>query len=301
MIGLDLDLGYLNSYYHIGTTQLEQYRNMSLVEIMKAEAVKGNSRAAQFLMHITANPDELAKILQLVNPQNRYLILRNMNKNDLMDVMQFLEPKELVLGLSIFTQEALVGLMMFLEPESLATVVLEKMDAEKFLAVIPEKFLDEFIDSDKITTKMFLEALKDVDQSELQKMMESFSGQSCYDEKDDIISSLSNLSDDNFMRAMHQFEPKGKQQLILGLLKNKPELFEEFSPEAMTHPFKTMEKEEILKSLLVLNTEDMLPMVEDLPPEAMSLIAAQINPQVFARLLCSKFKDVIADCGINFN
>ncbi len=298
MISLELDLGYLNSYYHISTSTLERYQTKSLTEIMEIEAAKGNSRAAKFLTQLTTDPQELSKVLQLINPQNRYLILSNMNQNDLMEVMQYLKPEELLLGLSIFTKDAILELMMLLEPESLATVVLNEMDPEKFLSKLPEKFLDEFLDSDKIDRNMFIKALDKVDEAELQKMMEHFTGESCYDDKESIIENMNSLSEDNLLRAMHEFEPKGKQQLILGLLEDKPELFEEFSPEAMTYPFRTMDKSEILGALTVLDTKDMLPMVEDLPQEIMALIATQIDPEMFAKVLCSNFSDVIADCGI---
>ncbi len=299
MIGLELDLGYLTSYYNIGTNALEQYQNKSLVEIMEIEAENGNTKAAEFMLNITSDPTELSNLLQLMNPQNRFLILSNMNQDDLMEVMQYLEPEELILGLSVFTQEALVNLMMLLEPESLATVVLNQMDTEKFVSIIPEKYLDEFIDSNEIDRDMFMEALQDVDEYELQKMMENITGESCYDDKETILGNMSSFSDDKFLNSMHLFESDGKQQLIVSLISNKPELFEEFSPEAMTHPFKTMQKEDVLKSLTVLETKDMLPMVENLPQEIMALVATQINPEMFSKLLCKNFSDIIAECGIN--
>lgn len=298
MINLDLDIDYISSRYNIGSRDMQQYKNMSIVEIMETEAVKGNSAAAEFLMRITSNPLELAKVFRLVEPKNRYLILRNMNENDLMMIMEFLEPKQLILGLSIFNQEALVQLMQKLPPETLSKVVLSKMDSDKFLRLMPEEYLNEFFTSDKIDRSMIMKAMQNIDQEQLQKMMEKFTGQPCYDDTDKILKTISGLNDDNFQKALFSFEPKGKQQIISNMLKERPDLFQEFSAEAMTHPFKTMQKEEILKSLTVLETKEMLPMVEDLPPEIMAIIATQIDPNVFAKILCTDFADVIASCGI---
>ncbi len=297
MITLDIDLSYLSRYYNIATSSLEQYQNKSITQIMQIEAAKGNTAAAEFLLKVTSDPEELAKVFQLVNPKNRYLILMNMNEEDLMKVMEFLQTDEFILGLSIFTQEAIIKLMTYLEPESLATVVLEKMDVDKFLKAIPEEYLDEFLSSDKLDRKMMLKAMEDVDEEQLQKMMENVTGQACYDDKDAILQKMSGLDDDNFMRAVFSFEPEGKQQLISNLLQEKPDLFEEFSPEAMVHPFKTMQKEDVLKSLEVLEPKEFLPMMEELPQEIMALIATQIDPKVFAQLLCNDFKDIIASCG----
>ena len=297
MITLDIDLSYLSRFYNIGTNILEQYQNKSITQIMQIEASKGNRSAAEFLLKVTSDPEELAKVFQLINPKNRYLILMNMNEDDLMKVMEFLKTDEFILGLSIFTQEAIIKLMTFLEPESLATVVLEKMNVDKFLKSIPEKFLDEFLSSDKIDRKNLLEAMEDVDEEQLQKMMENFTGQACYDDKDTILQTMSGFNDDNFMKAVFSFEPEGKQQLISNLLQEKPELFEEFSAEAMVYPFKFMQKEDVLKSLEVLEPKEFLPMMEELPQEIMALIATQIDPKVFAKVLCNDFKDIIASCG----
>ena len=298
MIGLDLDLSYLSRYYNISSSALEQYQNMSIVQMMQTEAAKGNKSAADFLMKITSDPKELANVFQLVDPKNRFLILANMNQEDLANIMQYLQPEELILGLSIFNQDMLVQMLQLLDPESLATVVLSKMDSDKFLKLIPEDYLNEFLMSENINKNMMMKALEEVDEDQLQKMMENFSGESCYDSKENIIQQMGKMEEDSFRKVVLAAEPEGKQQLIGGLLQKKPELFEEFSPEAMAYPFKTMQKEEILKSLTVLDTKEMLPMVEDMPQEIMALIATQIDPAIFSKILCSDFKDVIASCGI---
>jgi len=222
-----------------------------------------------------------------------------MNKEDQMKLMQFLKPEELLLGLSVLTPDALVQLMEKLPPEALATVVLEKMGPDKFLDQLPEEYMNEFLSSDKIDREIFMVALEDVDESELQKMMERTTGQSCYESGENILKQMEKMDDDHFRRAVINMEPEGKKQLISGIIQEKPELFEEFSAEAMTHPFKSMQKDEILESLAVLETEELMPMVEDLPQEVMALVATQIDPEVFSQILCNEFDDIIANCGLN--
>ncbi len=298
MITLDLNLSYLSKYYNISSSSLEMYRNKSIKEIMEMEAEKGNPLAANFMLQITNDPSKLVELFQLINPINRFLILSNMNKDDLMNIMTFLEPTQIVLGLSIFNQDMIIALMTKLEPEALSKVVLTKMSPEKFLKSIPEKYMDEFLNSDKIDRDILNKGIQYVDEYNLQKMMEKTTGKSCYEDKDSIIKKMSSMKDDEYKDTILNMETEGKQQLILGILKEKPELFQEFSPDAMVTPFKTMEKGEILKSLTVLETEDLLPMVEDLPQEVMALIATQIDPEVFAKVLVTDFKDIIAECGI---
>lgn len=299
MICLDIDLKYLCTYLNISISSIEKYRYKSITEILETEAQKGNTRAAEYMIKLASNPNELLKAFKLVNPKNRYLILKNMNEEDLMKVMENLETGQFLLGLSMFNPDALVELMKCLPTESLTKVVLSAMSPDKFLKELPEEYLNEFLSSDKIDREMMMKAMEDVDEDQLQKMMENYTGQPCYDKGDNILSSLSELNDDDFMKAVFSFEPKGKQQLISGLLTEKPDLFQEFSQDALTHPFKTMQKKDILKSLGVLDPKEFLPMMEKLPQEIMALIATQIDPRVFSELLTEDFSQVIAQCGTN--
>ncbi len=298
MISLDIDLSYLSEHYNIASSNLEMYKNKSITKIMEIEAKQGNKLATEALREISNSPEELARLFRLVNPKNRYLILIHMNESDLKDVMALLKPEELILGLSIFTPEALVELMQKMEPESLSKLILENMEIEKFLKSIPEEFMNEFLMSNKLDKEIFMKSLVKTDEEHLQKMMENLTGTPCYEDKNTILTKVGTLENDKFLKAMLSFEPEGKQQLIANIIKEDEDLFTEFSAEAMTYPFKTMEKEDILKSLTVLETEEMLPMVEDLPQDLMALIATQIDPKVFSELLCKEFKDVIAECGI---
>ena len=58
-------------------------------------------------------------------------------------------------------------------------------------------------------------------------------------------------------------------------------------------------KSEILKSLSILETKELLPMVQEMPQEVMALVATQINPEMLAKVLCTDFKDIIANCGFD--
>lgn len=298
MINLDIDFSYLNRYYNIGSDAVKQYQNKSITEIMQIEAANGNALAAQFLLKITSDPNELAKVFQLSNPKNRYLILMNMNTEDLMKVMQCLDPKELILGLSIFNQDVLIELMKNLPQETLSKLVLKNMDTETFLKILPEDYMDEFLSSDKINRDMLSKAFEGVEEEQLQKMMEKMTGQPCYDKKENILTQIGSFNDEQFKGAVFSLEKDGKQQLIGNLLKEQPDLFTEFSPEAMVFPFQKMKKEDVLNCLTVLKTDELLPMVEQLPQDVMALIATQILPEDFSKILSTDFKDIIVNCGI---
>lgn len=298
MITLDLDLSYLSSHYHISTKSLEKYKNMGIQQIMEIEAAQGNTRAVDFLVEAMSDPEELAKVLQLVNPKNRFLILSHMNKEDLLKVIEMLDTEQLILGMSIFTKDSICELMLKMEPEALTKLVLKNMEPEKFIKMLPEEHLNDFLASDKLDRDILSKAMRGVDEEQLQKMMEKISGQSCYQDKDSILAQLDTLKDDDYKKAVFSMDIEGKQQLIGNVLRDKPELFEEFSPEAMVYPFTQMEKDDVLQAMLVLDPEDFMPMMEELPSEVLSLVATQVNPEDLAQLLSSEFSDILAQCAL---
>ena len=297
MITLDLDMAYLSSHYHISSKTLDKYKNMGITQIMEIEAANGNVQAADFLAKAATDPSELVNVLQLVNPKNRYLILRNMNKEDLLKVISMLDTDQLILGMSIFSQETICELMLYMEPEALMKLVLENMDPEQFVKILPEEYLNEFLSSDKIDRDILAKSMQNVEDDQLQKMMERATGNPCYEDKETILKQMEQMEDDDYLKTVFCMEQEGKQQLITGVITNKPELFTEFSKEAMVYPFTQMEKSDILQAMQVLEPEDFMPMMEELPEEVLALVATQVNPEDFAKLLCSDFADVIAQCA----
>ena len=82
LIQLNLDLNYLSQYFEISTRRLNEYASKSIEEVMELEEQQGNSAAA-LISSAMQNPQKLAKLLQLMDPKNRFLIIRNLSENDL--------------------------------------------------------------------------------------------------------------------------------------------------------------------------------------------------------------------------
>ena len=97
MIQLNLDLNYLTQYFEITTQRLNEYSAKSIDEVMELEEQEGN-QAASLIASAMQNPDKLAKLLQLIDPKNRYLIIRNLSENDLSKLLPYLEQEDLLWG-----------------------------------------------------------------------------------------------------------------------------------------------------------------------------------------------------------
>ena len=59
-----------------------------------------------------------------------------------------------------------------------------------------------------------------------------------------------------------------------------------------------MEKHDILKCMDVLDPEFLIPMVEELPPDLLQVVATQIDPRIFAQVLIDEFPDVLSKIAL---
>lgn len=299
MIQLDVDLLYLTQHYDIGTKRINEYGNKSIEEIMKTEAAKGNKSAANFDLNVLNDPKELVKVFRLFSARNRYKILKNMNQSDLIYLMKFLDQKDLVMGLNFFTKDKLVSLLNNLPKDKILKVLFNKFSPEKFLKMIPEKEMNLFFESDKIDKGQVLNSLQSFPPEILEGMMENITGKASKGtDKRTILKTMQNLPPNKFKKALQSLDKDAKMKLIFSLTQKDPKLFLEFSKDALMFPLKQLEKPELIKNMAVLNPEDMVNMLKELPQDLMSVVVSQIDPAIFADVLCDKFKDVLSELAV---
>ena len=308
MIRLDIDLSYLAKHFEIGTQRLNQYGSKSIDEIMEIEAAQGNTQAADFQQDVLNKPKELVKLFKLSNAKNRYAILANMNSHDLEYMLQFLSPEDLQMGLMFFTKTKVLDLIYDLPKNKICTILFQVFSPEQFLKLIPEKELNKFFDSDKLDKNKIMDFIKTIPEDKLNKMMEKYmqveegktlkDGQQLKIPQEQILKFLENLEPDKFKTALKCFEKEEKMGLILHLTKEDPKLFTEFSKNALTHPLKQLDKVDIVKNMNKLEPQDLIKMVDQLPDDLLAVVITQIDPLVFAEVLCKNFQDILAEIGI---
>ncbi len=301
MIYLDVDLMYLTEHFDVGTKRLQDYGQKSIDEIMDKEAEQGNVSAAKFDLEVLNDPDQLIKVFKLLSPRNRYKILRNMSEEDLKYIMQFLDQKDLIMGLNFFSRDKLVDLIQDLPKQTLALVIFSKMPVQKFLEMLPEKELDNYFESTKVQQNQdkFVEALRYLPQASLEKLMENVTGEPADNaNKQTILDTVGSLNPKKFKKAMQSLDKKSKMKVIQKATEEDPKLLLEFSKDAFMCPIKQMDKNQMIKYMDVLENEDLIKMVSELPQDLMSVVATQIDPEEFADLLCTKFQDVLKDVAI---
>ena len=305
MIRLDIDLSYLTKNFEIGTQRLNQYGSKSIDEIMEAEAEQGNPRAEKFEQEVLNDPKQLLKLFKLSNARNRYAILSNMNSADLEYIMQFLEPNDLLMGLMFFTKEKLMDLIYKLPKDKICSIVFQAFSMEQFLKLIPEKEIDKFFDSYKLDKDKLLEFVKSLPEEKLNQMVEKYMFQEEGKIQEDnnwsaehVVNWMNQLDPDKFKKALKCFEREEKSELITELTKQDQNLRTEFSKNALTFPLRQLDKQDIVKNMNKLEPADLVKMINELPDELLSVVATQIDPEVFAEILSKNFKDILSEIGI---
>lgn len=299
MIELDVDLTYLAKYYDIGTRRISQYGEKSIEEIMKEEAASGNAKAANFDLEVLKNPKELAKLFKLSTARNRYKILKNMNSSDLKYLMQYLSKDDLLMGLNFFTKDKLLALIENMPKNKIAKVLFNKFSPEKFLKMVPEKEIDKFFDSTKIDKEQVIASVSTLPPEALDAIMENITGKNSNNvDPNKVVDTLRSTNPNKFRKAIQSLNKEFKTKIVTDLTRNDPKLFLEFSKDALMTPLEQLDKPELIKTMSVLESEDLLKMLDELPEDLLSVVVTQIDPEVFAELLCDKFQDVLADIAV---
>lgn len=299
MITLDVNLSYLIKNYGINTKRINNAGLKTIDEFMEAEAAQGNKEAASFEDDVFKNPASIVELYKLTSPKNRFLILKNMKSSELQFLMQFLGDKVLYDSLKFIPQEKLLKMVSQMPKEKLATIVFSSFSVEDFLKLTSEKEINKFFESPKIDRNKIIKSVEGLEQDKLQSMMELLTGQPCsHCDSKEVQAKLAQLDDKKFQKAIQSFNPETKSALIMNMASENPECLLEFSTNAMMKPLAMLEKPDFLKTLAVLETEDFLGMMQELPEDIMPLVVTQIDPEVFAQLLSSNFKDILKEISL---
>lgn len=294
MITLNTDLSYLAKLFNISSSRLSSYGDKSIDEIMEAEAAQGNTAAANFSQEILSDPVALVKLFQLSDPSNKYAILSNLSEKDLKELIPLLEPQDMVLGLNYFTKDKLLKLYHDLPKNQLVKIVFQMFPPEQVMQLMPDHELNKFLQSQELDKDLVLKNLKSLPPEMLVQMIEAATGKAATsNNQHDLINEIATLSPDKYKEALINIPPQKKRQIILQMTKEKPKLFELFSADAYINMISQKEKPDLVKSAKAIDPEQLIKMMGQLPQDLLSIVMTQIDPQKFADVLVSKFRDVL--------
>lgn len=306
MIDLSIDISYLARYYGISTArsfacQSGQMQNINggiedgMMTIVTEDGMI--TVDAALLQKLLQEPEKLAKILKLQDPENRYLIIQQFNEEDLVKLLPFLTSEQLEFGLQYFTVAGLNELLINLPQEQMINLLLLHFTMEDVVPFMQQNEMDDFFKSTELDKKDVMEYFEGLEYEKFQALMVNQFGYE-YKEKSakEYLEKIENMEDKEYKRFLLGMQLEEKGEMIAGLCEINPDYYMLFDNSILARPMiNNLEKEDLIKTMTTLDPEFLVPMIEELPKDLIQVVATQIDPNDFADMLSSEFPDLIME------
>lgn len=296
-IAIDTNIAYLQSKLNLSAEKLELYQGKSIEEVIEAETAAGNPLAVQLASELLTDVNLLIEIFKLADPNNKFIILMNMDEQQLREFLPLMEHNDLVQGLMYFTQDKLLEMLEEIPPEQLVETVLQLFSQEEVISLVPEEQLDKILTYHDLDKNKVLQHLKSIPPEYIAQMLESVTGEEVENQNQlAMIKQVGNLNPLEYKEALTSLQPTQKQQLTLSLAKENPELYQLIDARAYTNMIDVhKQKPDIVKAMNVIEDEELIKMIGQLPNDLMSIVITQLDTEIFADHLMKKNPEIIAD------
>ena len=295
---IDSNLEYLQNILHISNVTFEEkYADMSVDEIIEAEAAAGNQYAIELAKELTSNTSLVMELFDLADTENKYMILRELTSQQLQEFLPEMEEKDLLQGLFFFTQDKLMKLLEELPAEQLVNTVFEMFSQEEVVKFMPDEQLNKFLTSTDIDKNKILKHMQSIPEEYVAQVLEQITGESHENMKSyDLSKEFGELNPLQYKDALMAFQPTQKQQLVLSLGKEHEEWFQLFDADAYTKIInREKQQPEVVKAMSVIEPEYIQNMLKELPNDLLSLVITQMDTKQFTEMLMEQFPEVIAE------
>ncbi len=293
-ISLNTDQYYLQNQLNISTSRMRNYADMSIDDIIEAEAESGNTVAKDYGRKLFGNVDELIQTFQLDDPTNKYNIINQMSAEQKNKVLDLLDAEDMVIGLNFFTQEKLEQMLGKVSVAESANVAIEAFPMEQLIKMIPEEELEQFFMSSEVRKNDVTAQLSNLDPELLIQMTEGMTGQAA-DSNDvsKLLAQISSLPDKQFKETMASMEPEIQQNIIFQMANEDKDTLLNFSNQTFTNMVSKLQKPDMVKSMIALDSESLQIMTKQLPEDLFSIVATQVDTKQLAKLLIDRCPDVL--------
>lgn len=295
---IDSNLEYLQNILHISKVTFEEkYANMSVDEIIEAEAAQGNQQAIELAQELTTNTSLVMELFDLADTNNKYMILREMSAQQLQTFLPEMEESDLLQGLYFFTEDKLMKMLEALPAEQLVNTVFQMFSKEEIVQLLPEEQLDKFLTSHDIDKNKILKHMQSIPEEYVAQVLEQITGEAQEGQDSiDLAKKFGELNPLEYQDALKAFQPTQKQQLVLSLGKEHEEWFQLFDADAYTKVInREKQQPEVVKAMSVIDPEYIQNMIIELPNDLLSIVITQIDTEKFADILMNQFPEVMAE------
>ena len=297
-IVIDANMTMFAERLHISASRMVQdYGLKTIDEIIEAEAAQGNTYAVNYAREMYNSPEKLIKIFRLTDVENKFVLIKTMDSKTREEVLPLLEQEDLVMGLYFFNQETLLKMLQDVDIEELVNVVLDAFPFQQIILMIPEEDMAKFFEAKELDKYVIENELKSMPHEQMVKFLEGITGQS-FDKIEDpegILNGIIGLPEDKFRDFMTQIDPEIQRQLIYQITKKDEKYLQLFDNKMYIDMLETLMKNDMVPSMIKLEKESLVNMIAVLPPDLMSIVASQVDTQVFAKYLMEGHLDLLKD------
>ena len=220
-----------------------------------------------------------------------------MTADKLQKFLPLMEEEDLLQGFYYFTEDKLLAMLKELPPEQLVNTVFQMFSEEEVVQLMPNDELDKFLTSTELDKDIVLKHMKSIPAEYLSQLVQKVTGQEAQSDNNiDLVNQIGEFNPLQYKDALTSLQPTQKQQLTLSLAHEHPELYQLFSPEAYTNMIHAQkQKPDIVKAMAVIEPEEKIKMLEELPNDLLSVVITQIDARVFADTLINRFPEVLAE------
>jgi Mg/Co/Ni transporter MgtE len=206
---IDSNLEYLQNILHISKVTFEEkYANMSVDEIIEAEAAQGNQQAIELAQELTTNTSLVMELFDLADTNNKYMILREMSAQQLQTFLPEMEESDLLQGLYFFTEDKLMKMLEALPAEQLVNTVFQMFSKEEIVQLLPEEQLDKFLTSHDIDKNKILKHMQSIPEEYVAQVLEQITGEAQEGQDSiDLAKKFGELNPLEYQDALKAFQP----------------------------------------------------------------------------------------------
>ena len=284
---IDANMKLFAERLHISSHRMIQDYGLSTIEqIIEKETERGNIHALEHAREYHHSPEKLIKMFRLNDIENKFVLIHKMDPRQREKVLPMLNKHDMVMGLYFFTQDALLEMLKEADISEILPVILEAFPLEQIVMMFPEEDLAEFFMNDDLDKKDVIEQLKALPPDVMLKFVEGVTGMpSDKTNPMELIQSVDQLPPDDYKKFMAAVDPDVQRQLTFQLTKTKPEYLALFNKETYIDMLNTLMKPDMVKPMIMLDKDRLTEILTKLPPDLMSIVAAQVDTEDLAIFL----------------
>lgn len=294
-ITIDTNLRMLQSKLNITSERMMNYTDKTVDEIIEAEKSQGNTKAAEFEKQLESNPDVLIKSYKLDEPGNKFNIISQIPQQEQPELLEYLEDDDLRLGLNFFSQEQLLKLIEDVAPiEEVVNAALVCFSLPKIMEMMPDKELNNFIVNKDLDPEFLMKSLEKMDPEILMAMIETATGEPVFEEDPKkLIEMMKKMDDDTYQEALIAMNSDAKREMVILMYQKDEEVMQLFPADSYTTMLGSLEKADMMPCVTAFQTESLIGMNSELPPELLSIVLTQIEPKDFAKILIKDYPELL--------